>query len=325
MIRVSRKEFEDFKRHREPEVFTEKQINNWILSHQDTIQKAELTELDKVEKAEVQRFNDEFSSFMKVEVVGTSADLLTKGLQYDVFYIRESQIDWDPIEKAEESDDKDKVSKKEADYTADWKTEETECEKCKAFMDGLCKKVEGKISAEGHCKFFTAKTSEKSIENDIQKSRSGTYKDTALNRKMGRVGQRFGSEKKEDINKSESNQLSKKSEKKIDKFDRKTNPNLWSFEKSEDGKKIWTRKVDDELEKGAKGEGSKGGKIVGHTKSGTPIYENKNFYSKTREIENQARKKKGIHSKAKEDESKLKKDKQGKKSFWRSEKDDLKK
>lgn len=36
----------------------------------------------------------------------------------------------------------------------------------------------------------------KSFENDIEKARSGIYSDNALNRKLNRVGQKYGSEKK---------------------------------------------------------------------------------------------------------------------------------
>ena len=95
MIRITKQDFDTFKRHKDPEVFTEKQINSWILAHQETLQKAETDELNEIEKAEVNLFNDEFSSFMKVEVVSTSDDILTKALQYDTYYIREQQVEWD--------------------------------------------------------------------------------------------------------------------------------------------------------------------------------------------------------------------------------------
>jgi hypothetical protein len=36
---------------------------------------------------------------------------------------------------------------------------------------------------------------EKGLNDDIEKARSGVYKDTALNRKMGRVGSKFGGKK----------------------------------------------------------------------------------------------------------------------------------
>ena len=37
----------------------------------------------------------------------------------------------------------------------------------------------------------------KSFENDIEKARSGIYEDTPENRRLNRVGQQYGSKKKE--------------------------------------------------------------------------------------------------------------------------------
>jgi len=106
MIRITKQEFDTFKRRKDPEVFTEAQINSWVLAHQETIQKSEVDELNDIEKAEVQAFNDEFSSFMKVEVVGLSDDLLRKGLKYETFYVREQQVEWNnEIIKSEDGKD----------------------------------------------------------------------------------------------------------------------------------------------------------------------------------------------------------------------------
>ena len=106
MIRITKQEFDTFKRRKNPEVFTEKQINSWILAHQETLQKSEADELNDIEKAEVQAFNDEFASFMKVEVVGLSDDLLSKGLKYETFYVREQQVEWNnEIIKSEDGKD----------------------------------------------------------------------------------------------------------------------------------------------------------------------------------------------------------------------------
>jgi hypothetical protein len=139
MIRITKQDFDTFCRRKDPEVFTEKQINSWILSQQELLQKSETDELNDIEKSEVSAFNDEFSSFMKVEVVSTSDDILTKSLKYDTYYVREQQIDWDM---------------------------------------------------------------EKGDNDELIKSSHGKYKDTAHNRKMGRVGQEFGhAKKKEDSQK----------------------------------------------------------------------------------------------------------------------------
>jgi len=77
---------------------------------------------------------------------------------------------------------------------------------------------------------------EKSLDNDIEKSRSGIYKDTALNRKMGRVGVKFGGKKeaveedkeskKDDIN---SNKEGKNGEKEDDNEKKYTDKHLGSF------------------------------------------------------------------------------------------------
>jgi hypothetical protein len=100
MIRITKQDFDAFVRRHNPECFTEKQINQWVLANQELIQKSETDELNDIEKSEVKRFEDEFSSFTKVEVVSASQDILSKGIQYDTYYIREQQIEWD-MEKGE--------------------------------------------------------------------------------------------------------------------------------------------------------------------------------------------------------------------------------
>lgn len=106
MIRITKENFDTFLRHKDPEVFPESVVNRWILDHQETILKSDMgDELNDIEKAEVQAFNDEFSSFIQVEVVKVADDLLTKGLSYERFYIRERQVEF---EKAEEGDEIEK-------------------------------------------------------------------------------------------------------------------------------------------------------------------------------------------------------------------------
>lgn len=135
MIRLTREQFETLKRRENPEVFTSEQISNWIIDYSEMLQKAELSELDEVEKAAVDKFNDEFKSFTKVTVIDLPAeDSLQKGLIYTDFYIREQQIKWDD--------------------------------------DVIIKSEDGK--------------------DIIEKAKSGVYTDTEFNRKMGRVGQRYG-------------------------------------------------------------------------------------------------------------------------------------
>ena len=101
MIRVTREDFESFKRHNDPEVFTQTQINSWVAAHQETLLKAETDEINEIEKAEVEAFNAEFSSFIQVEVVGRSSDLLTKSLEYERFYVREKRVEFEKAEGEE--------------------------------------------------------------------------------------------------------------------------------------------------------------------------------------------------------------------------------
>lgn len=178
MIKLTSEQFEEIKRLQEPEVFTEAQMNAWVEGLKDTLVKAEVDELDEQEKAVVDEFNHEFTSFVKIQVISTPSESeLSKGLKYDNFFIREKQVEWsDEIQKSEDG------------------TEE--------------------------------------------KARTGIYLDTKLNREMNRVGLVFGAkESVGELNKSE----------------------------------------EDDIEKG--GEGSKGGKIIGHTKSGKPIYDTANHPS----------------------------------------------
>lgn len=140
MLRVTQKEWEDFKRHNNPEVFTEEQMGLWVEAAKETLIKSEVDELNDIEKAEVENFKSELQSFIKVEVVGQNSDPLIKGLSYKTFYTRPQQIIWD--------------------------------------ADEIVKSEDGK--------------------EEIQKSKGGIYADTAQNRKMGRVGQRFGGSKQEE-------------------------------------------------------------------------------------------------------------------------------
>ncbi len=56
---------------------------------------------------------------------------------------------------------------------------------------------------------------EKAIEDILEKARSGIYKDTPENRKLGRVGQKYGSEKKAGEEKTEEKRISSEKEKKL--------------------------------------------------------------------------------------------------------------
>jgi glutathione peroxidase-family protein len=241
MLRITRDEFNRFVKYNNPEVFTENQINSWVMNMSETLQKAETDELNDIEKSEVQQFNDEFSSFMCIEVVGRSEDILQKGLQYDRYYVREQQIEWDPIEKSGKANIGDihiwngkkfkkqvngkwvevseshGMTKKEHEFQSDVKKEAASlAAKDKKYFIRDTKLESGKLHSEQASKLSDKEYSDeeveinKSLDNDIEKAKSGVYKDTALNRKMNRVGVRFGSQKKEE-----------KSEKNVDPIDKK--------------------------------------------------------------------------------------------------------
>jgi hypothetical protein len=108
MIKITSEQFEELKRLHSPEVFTEAQMNAWVEGLKDTLVKAEVDELDEQEKAVVDEFNHEFTSFVKVQVISTPSDSdLSKGLKYDNFFMREKQVEWtDDIQKSEDGEDK---------------------------------------------------------------------------------------------------------------------------------------------------------------------------------------------------------------------------
>lgn len=95
MIRLTSEQFEELKRIHNPEIFTEAQMGAWVEGLKDTLVKAEVDELDEQEKAVVDEFNHEFTSFVKVEVISRPSESeLSKGLKYDNFFIRDKQVEW---------------------------------------------------------------------------------------------------------------------------------------------------------------------------------------------------------------------------------------
>lgn len=137
MVKLTAQQFETLKRRENPEVYTTDQMNQWIESAKETLIKAEVDELNEIEKAEVDLFNEEFRSFIKVTVISSpEKDELSKGLKYTDYFIREQQVDWTEV-------------------------------------DNIIKSEDGG-------------------EDQIEKSREGTYTNTALNQKLGRVGGKYG-------------------------------------------------------------------------------------------------------------------------------------
>lgn len=106
MIKISKQDWERFKRDNNPEIFEAKVIDNWIENNRDLLVKAETSELEGIEKELVDNFRTEISHFTKVEVMGPNPDKLQKGLYCETFYIREQQVEWDEtIEKSEDGED----------------------------------------------------------------------------------------------------------------------------------------------------------------------------------------------------------------------------
>ncbi len=184
MIRITGEQFEDLKRRMNPEVFTEAQINNWVQDVSEKLQKSDLGSADSIEKAEADQFKEEFSSFIKVQVVRPpEKDDLSKGLKYETYFLREQQIEWEnEIQKSEDGD-------------------------------------------------------------EIIKARAGVYKDTALNGKLGRVGQRYGSKKAkeeggEDKSSDDSNKISEETKKKF-MNDLSFESITEKYEPEDEGEKLW--------------------------------------------------------------------------------------
>lgn len=105
-MKLTEAQFETLKRRENPEVYTTEQMNQWIEGLKDTLVKAEVGELDEVEKAEVDLFNEEFKSFTKVTVISSpKSEELIKGLRYTDFYIREQQVEWTEVDNIIKSED----------------------------------------------------------------------------------------------------------------------------------------------------------------------------------------------------------------------------
>ena len=136
-MKLSEQQFETLKRRENPEVYTAEQMGNWIEGLKETLIKGDSGEANDIEKAEIDLFNEEFKSFVKVTVISSPKENeLTKGLKYNDFYIREQQVEWTEV-------------------------------------DNIVKSEDG-------------------AEDTIEKSREGIYTNTPLNRKLGRVGSKFG-------------------------------------------------------------------------------------------------------------------------------------
>lgn len=247
MIRLTNEQFEELKRIHNPEIFTEAQMGAWVEGLKDTLVKAEVDELDEQEKAVVDEFNHEFTSFVKVEVISRPSESeLSKGLKYDIFFIRDKQVEWSG--------------------------------------EDIIKSTDG-------------------VEEVISR-RTGIYLDTKLNREMNRVGLAFG----EKVEKSEEDELEKggegskggkilghtKSGKPVYANTHAHHASYKDFSSADHAEaahlhaqqgdiknadshtlrhkeaKNKEKSFDIDIEKA---EGSRGGKIIGHTKSGKPIYD----------------------------------------------------
>jgi len=151
MITLRSEQFEDLKRRHDVEVFTQANVNNLIEDRKEVVMKSDRgEELDDFEKAELDEFKTEFTSLTPIQVIRSEEEgSLTKGLQYDRYFIREKQVEFDADEVIKSEDGKD----------------------------------------------------------EIVKARGGVYKDTAMNRKLGRVGQKFGSKKEGGEGKSEEEKI----------------------------------------------------------------------------------------------------------------------
>lgn len=98
-MNITHEQFQTLIRRENPEVYTESQMSDWIESQKETLLKAEVSELNDIEKAAVDEFNNEFRTFVKVTVITSPSDEnLSKGLQYTDFYMRERQVEWKEVD-----------------------------------------------------------------------------------------------------------------------------------------------------------------------------------------------------------------------------------
>lgn len=110
-IRLTAQEFEEFKRRKNPEVYTKEQIGHWVEACKETLMKGDAGEANDIEKAEIDNFKAELQSFMQVKVVGQSTDPLIKGLQYDTYFVRPQQVEWEADEIVKSEDGKEDIQK----------------------------------------------------------------------------------------------------------------------------------------------------------------------------------------------------------------------
>lgn len=331
MIKITSKQFEELKRLYNPEIFTEAQMGAWVEGLKDTLTKAEVDELDEMEKAVVDEFNHEFMSFVKVQVISAPSESeLSKGLKYDNFFIREKQVEWtEAIEKSEDGAEEktrtgiylDTKLNREMNRVGlvfgekIEKSEEDELEKGKSLPigtihNGYKKIAEGKwrkVSEYGMTKeehvINARKFAEASFKNRGKEGNSKNNEKTKLHAeeankldskdysdedvtggdKKSYSTKEFDTKKEAEKRMSLMNSNSEYSDLKINKTS--NNKYTISFKKSfsestlskseqtesqsEAGIEM-KKSEDSDIEKG--GEGSRGGKVIGHTRSGKPIY-----------------------------------------------------
>ena len=95
MFKLTRPEWETFKRRHNPEVFTKSMMDNWIEGIKEDLIKAETgEELDEPTTKLVTNFREELQSFQKVTVINSENTTLNKGLIYEEYYIRPQQVEW---------------------------------------------------------------------------------------------------------------------------------------------------------------------------------------------------------------------------------------
>lgn len=161
----------------------------------ETELKIQLAELEKYKKQlkELEGKEESLSKISKAFLEGeVDEDTLSKGIVsfnevYEEFKKGLSNSIAIIKSKAE------KKNKSEVDYL-DWHNKvDEQCEFCEYWIKSdSCWKVNGDISSEGHCKLFE--------HGEIVKARSGIYEDTLENRKLGRVGVKYGNVSSEENN-----------------------------------------------------------------------------------------------------------------------------
>ena len=109
-MKITRQQYETLIRRENPEVFTETEMQDWIIKSIDVINKGDMGELSESEKLDAEKFGSQYKSFVKVIVIDAPLPGdLNKGMKYTNLYMRPRIVD--SIEKSIKTDEIEKDGK----------------------------------------------------------------------------------------------------------------------------------------------------------------------------------------------------------------------